>query len=79
MTSVIKVDIPENSYQIIVAPGSLDQLGPQMASLNLGKKTLLVSNPIIFKLYGERAIALYKMLVLMWFIIISHLESDIKH
>lgn len=57
MTSVIKVDIPENSYQIIVAPGSLDQLGPQMASLNLGKKALLVSNPIIFKHYGERAIA----------------------
>ncbi|EFA72382.1 3-dehydroquinate synthase [Raphidiopsis brookii D9] len=57
MTSVIKVDIPENSYQIIVAPGGLDQLGSQMASLNLGKKTLLVSNPIIFKHYGERAIA----------------------
>jgi 3-dehydroquinate synthase len=57
MTSVIKVDIPENSYQIIVAPGSLDQLGPQMGSLSLGKKALLVSNPIIFKHYGERAIA----------------------
>jgi 3-dehydroquinate synthase len=53
MTSVIKVDIPENT----IAPGSLDQLGEQMASLKLGKKVLLVSNPMIFKYYGERAIA----------------------
>jgi 3-dehydroquinate synthase len=57
MTSVIKVDIPEKSYDITIAPGSLDQLGEQMASLKLGKKVLLVSNPMIFKYYGERAIA----------------------
>ena len=51
MTSVIKVDIPEKSYDITIAPGSLDQLGEQMASLKLGKKVLLVSNPMIFKYY----------------------------
>ena len=60
MTSVIKVDIPEKSYDITIAPGSLDQLGEQMASLKLGKKVLLVSNPMIFKYYGERAIASLK-------------------
>lgn len=60
MTSVIKVDIPGNSYEITVAPGSLDQLGEQMAGLKLGKKVLLVSNPMIFKHYGERAIASLK-------------------
>ena len=38
MSSVIKVDIPEKSYDITIAPGSLDQLGEQMASLKLGKK-----------------------------------------
>ncbi len=57
MSSVIKVDIPEKSYDITIAPGSLDQLGEQMASLKLGKKVLLVSNPMIFKHYGPRAIA----------------------
>ena len=57
MSSVIKVDIPEKPYDITIAPGSLDQLGEQMASLKLGKKVLLVSNPMIFKHYGPRAIA----------------------
>ena len=57
MSSVIKVDIPEKSYDITIAPGSLDQLGEQMASLKLGKKVLLVSNPMIFKHYGPKAIA----------------------
>ncbi|NET00178.1 MAG: 3-dehydroquinate synthase [Sphaerospermopsis sp. SIO1G1] len=57
MSSVIKVDIPENSYEITVAPGSLDQLGEKMSGMKLGKKVLLVSNPMIFKHYGERAIA----------------------
>jgi 3-dehydroquinate synthase len=60
MTSVIKVDIPGNSYEITVAPGILDQLGEQMTGLKLGKKVLLVSNPMIFKHYGERAIASLK-------------------
>jgi 3-dehydroquinate synthase len=60
MSSVIKVDIPENAYEITVAPGSLDQLGEQMGGVKLGKKVLLVSNPMIFKHYGERAIASLK-------------------
>lgn len=55
--TVIKVDIPEKSYNIAIAPGSLDQLGAQMQHLKLGKKVLLVSNPMIFKHYGPRAIA----------------------
>lgn len=64
MTSVINVNLPEQSYEIAIpavsyanAPSSLDQLGQQMASLKLGKKVLLVSNPTILKHYGERAIA----------------------
>ena len=57
MTSVINVNLPEQSYEIAIAPSSLDQLGQQMASLKLGKKVLLVSNPTILKHFGERAIA----------------------
>ncbi|BAY98137.1 3-dehydroquinate synthase [Tolypothrix tenuis PCC 7101] len=56
MTSVINVNLPEQSYEIAIAPGSLDQLGEKMTGLQLGKKVLVVSNPTIFKHYGERAI-----------------------
>ncbi|MEB3180841.1 MAG: 3-dehydroquinate synthase [Nostocaceae cyanobacterium] len=57
MASIINVPLPQQSYEIAIAPGSLDQLGERMSSLNLGTKVLVVSNPTIFKHYGERAIA----------------------
>ncbi|MBW4562024.1 MAG: 3-dehydroquinate synthase [Mojavia pulchra JT2-VF2] len=60
MTSVINVNLPEQSYEIAIAPSSLDQLGQHMTSLKLGNKVLLVSNPTIFKHYGERAVASLK-------------------
>jgi len=60
MTSVINVNLPQQSYEIAIAPASLDQLGQKMADLQLGKKVLVVSNPTIFKHYGERAIASLK-------------------
>ncbi len=60
MASIINVNLPQQSYEIAIAPSSLDQLGEQMAGLKLGKKVLLVSNPMIFKHYGERAIASLK-------------------
>jgi 3-dehydroquinate synthase len=60
MTSVINVNLPQQSYEIAIAPASLDQLGQSMANLQLGKKVLVVSNPTIFKHYGERAIASLK-------------------
>ncbi len=53
----ITVQLPQKSYEIAIAPGNLDQFGPKMLPLNLGKKVLLVSNPEIFAHYGERAIA----------------------
>ncbi|BAY25057.1 3-dehydroquinate synthase [Calothrix sp. NIES-2100] len=57
MTSIINVNLPQQCYEIAIAPGSLEQLGEKMSSLQLGKKVLLVSNPTIFKHYGEKAIA----------------------
>lgn len=74
MKSVIRVDLPEQSYDIAIAQskqddrikqdaqastaaGGLDDLGVWMSRLKLGKKVLVVSNPAIFKKYGERAIA----------------------
>ncbi len=68
MGSVIDVALPENSYQIAIGHHSLDELGVKMQGLSdvvlegsggqkLGKKVLLVSNPVVFDHYGARAIA----------------------
>src|SRR6476469_3736660 len=57
MESVIRVELPQQSYNIAIASGSLDQLGAECTHLQLGKKVLVVSNPAIFKQYGERVIA----------------------
>ncbi|MFK0730465.1 MAG: 3-dehydroquinate synthase [Gloeotrichia echinulata HAB0833] len=60
MSSVINVNLPQQSYEIAIAPGSLDELGTHLTSLQLGSKVLVVSNPTIFKHYGDRAIASLK-------------------
>ncbi|NJM18610.1 MAG: 3-dehydroquinate synthase [Richelia sp. RM2_1_2] len=56
MSSTISVNLPLSSYEIAIAPGSLDNLGDYMNRLQLGKKVLLVSNPTVFKHYGERVL-----------------------
>jgi 3-dehydroquinate synthase len=57
MKSVVTVELPQRSYEVAVVSGGLDHLGNWMQPLKLGKKVLLVSNPSIFRSYGERAIA----------------------
>ncbi len=57
MKSVIPVELPQQSYDIAIASDGLQQLGDWMQPLNLGKKVLLVSNPMVFRRYGEQAIA----------------------
>jgi 3-dehydroquinate synthase len=49
----ITVDLPQDSYKIVIAPGSLSQLGSQMQQLKLGKKVLVISSPEIFGHYGD--------------------------
>ncbi|MBD2776016.1 3-dehydroquinate synthase [Iningainema tapete] len=60
MASVINVNLPQQSYEIAIAPSGIDKLGEYMSGLKLGKKVLLVSNPMIYKHYGERASASLK-------------------
>lgn len=57
MGSIIQVKLPQQSYEIVIKPGGLDSLGERMVGLGLGKKVLVVSNPSVFPLYGDRAIA----------------------
>ncbi|MDX2097073.1 MAG: 3-dehydroquinate synthase [Leptolyngbyaceae cyanobacterium bins.59] len=52
--SVIRVDLPQSAYDISIAP--LAQLGQQLADLKLGQTVLLVSNPMVFRHYGQQAI-----------------------
>jgi 3-dehydroquinate synthase len=62
MASVIKVNLPQQSYEIVIESSGLDKLGEKMTSLSklvttkLGKKVLLVSNPTVFPYYGDRVI-----------------------
>jgi len=56
MQSLIPVRLPHTPYNIEIAPGLLSQLGDRLQKLNIGKKVLLVSNPVIFKHYGQQAI-----------------------
>lgn len=59
--TTIRVNIPQDAYDIRIAPGGLDYLGPWLAGetplVKQGQKVLVVSNPVVFDLYGERAIA----------------------
>jgi 3-dehydroquinate synthase len=66
----IRVDLPQNAYDIAIAPNSLETIGEQLQPLNLGKKVLLISNPAIFKHYGERV---QKALEGVGFTVVTHL------
>ena len=58
--TTIRVNLPQEAYDIRIAPDGLDQLGTWIAGdcplVKLGQKVLLVSNPVVFELYGLRAI-----------------------
>jgi 3-dehydroquinate synthase len=56
MACTINVNLPQFSYEIAIAPSTLDKLGEYMSNLKLGRKVLIVSNPTVFKLYGERTV-----------------------
>lgn len=57
-STTIRVNIPQNAYDIRIAPGGLDSLGPWLTPLiKQGQKVLVVSNPVVFELYGDRALA----------------------
>ena len=53
----IQVALAENTYEISIAPGNLDRLGAKCRALQLGNKVMVVSNPTVFALYGQRAIS----------------------
>jgi 3-dehydroquinate synthase len=61
MQSVIPVDLPQQSYEVVIAPGGLGQLGDRLKTLQTrSNKVLLVSNPNVFEHFGAQAIASLK-------------------
>ena len=55
--SQIEVSLPEHSYQIAIAAGSLGSIGENMQQLKLGNKVLVISNPEIFEHYGNLCVS----------------------
>jgi len=61
MKAVISVPLPQAAYDIVVAAGGLDHLGSWLAAaepplLKPQQNALVVSNPVVFRHYGERVL-----------------------
>lgn len=61
MKSVISVDIPHNPYNVVIAHDAIAHLGSwltehQQPLVIAGQKLLVVSNPVVFRHYGERLV-----------------------
>ena len=61
MKSIIAVDLPQNAYKVVIAPDALDHVGGWLADhqkplVPTGQKLLVVSNPVIFRHYGDRVV-----------------------
>ncbi|MGF1538178.1 MAG: 3-dehydroquinate synthase [Elainellaceae cyanobacterium] len=55
--TAIPIQLPADRYDVVIASGSLDQLGESLKAVLPGQRLLLVSNPTVFDHYGAQAIA----------------------
>jgi 3-dehydroquinate synthase len=51
----VDVALDARSYRIIIRRGALDELGPLAAPAAAGRRAVIVGNPLVLDLYGERA------------------------
>jgi 3-dehydroquinate synthase len=56
----LSLELPTTRYDIVIEPQGLATLGARMQGLKLGRKVLVISNPQIYKHYGETALASLK-------------------
>ena len=57
----IPVSLPQKPYKIVIESQGIDRIGPYLSESErlanpIGKKILVVSNPQIWKHYGERVV-----------------------
>jgi 3-dehydroquinate synthase len=50
----IRVNLGKNSYDILICSNELDKLGSCLKRLNIGRDAVIVTNPVIKKLFGGR-------------------------
>ncbi|MGK7930288.1 MAG: 3-dehydroquinate synthase [Microcystaceae cyanobacterium] len=53
MAAILPVKLPHTSYNVVIQPNQLAQIGDYIKPLKIGKSLLIVSNPEIFEFYGE--------------------------
>ncbi len=53
MEATIRVELPTSQYNVVIQPQGLRQLGDHCQQLQLGNKIVVVSNPVVFKHYGQ--------------------------
>lgn len=53
----VKVNLGERSYVITIGPGVLSELGETIAAVGMPTGVMVVSNPVVARLYGETALA----------------------
>ncbi len=70
MAAILPVKLPNTSYDVVIQPNQLSQIGDSVKPLKIGKKILLISNPEIFDFYGEIVV---KSLTDAGFIVYHHL------
>jgi 3-dehydroquinate synthase len=56
METTIRVELPTSQYNVTIQPQGLQQLGQHCQQLKLGEKIVVVSNPVIFKHYGQSVV-----------------------
>lgn len=50
----VRVDLGQRSYDILIAEGLLESAPAHLRSRGVGRRVILIANPAVFELYGER-------------------------
>jgi 3-dehydroquinate synthase len=50
---IVKVRLGQNSYSIVIGAGILNQTGQMLKELGLKEKAVIITNPVVQKLYGK--------------------------
>lgn len=53
-TTTVEIALGERAYPVHIGPGELDRVGARLAAAGLGTRALVVSNPQVARLYGQR-------------------------
>lgn len=54
MNEIIKVNLEDRTYPIIIGAGNISDLGVQLREISFPKQVAVISNPKVHKLYGEQ-------------------------